>query len=253
MNKINIKIVNQLKDNYSYILYKIDNNLATIIDPAESQNHLDFLSQNNLILENILITHHHDDHTGGIDGLIKIFPSAKIFSPSKLNSISLNILKEGSVIHTSINELFVFETPGHTLDHIILYDKKNKILFSGDTLFRLGCGRVFEGTYNQMLNSMKKINSLDGDIMVYCGHEYTITNLNFLESLFNNNELSSLRNQIESEIATSRRSIPFNLGNEKKFNPFLNQDSALAIKLKKRHNLSETELFAFLRDQKNKF
>ncbi|MBI04898.1 MAG: hydroxyacylglutathione hydrolase [Pelagibacteraceae bacterium] len=254
MNKLKIKVVNQLKDNYSYIIYKTDNSFATIVDPAESQSHINVLKQKNLILEKILITHHHDDHISGIDGLIKIFPNTKIYSPNKLHSFSSKLIKEGNIIRTSINEFVVLETPGHTLDHIILYDSKNKILFSGDTLFRLGCGRVFEGTYDQMYYSLKKINSLDDNTTVYCGHEYTITNLNFLESLLNDNDdLISLRRKIESEIKQLKRSIPFNLGSEKQINPFLNQNSDLAIQLKEKHKFSNIELFTFLRDQKNQF
>ncbi len=201
MKKLNVNIINQLKDNYSYIVYEKDNPNVSIIDPAESQNHINFLKQNNLLLENILITHLHEDHISGIDGLIKFFPSAKIFAPSKLNSFPTSLIKEGDIINTAINEFTVLETPGHTLDHIILHDPHNKILFSGDTLFRLGCGRIFEGTYDQMYNSLKKINLLEDDTTVYCGHEYTITNLSFLENQIDNNEdLLSLRHQIESEL-----------------------------------------------------
>jgi len=254
MNNLNIKIIKQLKDNYSYIIYKNENNTATIIDPAESHDHIDFLYKNNLILEYILITHHHKDHTGGIENLIKQFPFAKIFAPSKLSSNIINIIKEGSIINTNINSFSVIATPGHTLDHIILYDKDNKILFSGDTLFRLGCGRVFEGTYHQMFNSLKKINLLEDNVTIYCGHEYTLSNLSFFESLFeNNNELINLRNVIELEIKTNDRSIPFNLGDEKKFNPFLNQNSILSKNLKVEQNFSDIELFSFLRDKKNQF
>ncbi|PPR50255.1 MAG: Hydroxyacylglutathione hydrolase [Alphaproteobacteria bacterium MarineAlpha5_Bin5] len=254
MSNLNIKIIKQLKDNYSYILYKKDNANATIIDPAESYNLIDYLNKNNLILQNILITHHHQDHTGGVEGLIKQFPSTKIFAPSKLELNLVNIIKEGSIINTNINNFSVIETPGHTIDHVILYDKDNKILFSGDTLFRLGCGRVFEGTYNQMYNSLKKINLLEDNTTIYCGHEYTLSNLKFLETVFvNHDELTKLRNILELEIKMNGRTIPFNLANEKKINPFLNQNSILAKKLKVEQKFSDIELFTFLRDKKNQF
>ena len=254
MKNLEIKIINQLKDNYSYIIYNSKNFEAIIIDPADSQSHIDFLKKNNLNLKKVLITHHHEDHTAGIKGLFNEFPNIKIFAPGKINSYKTNLIKEGTIINSNINNFEVYETPGHTLDHVVLYDKENKILFSGDTLFRLGCGRVFEGTYNEMHNSLKKINKLEDDITVYCGHEYTKTNLKFLKSIFiDDEEIIKLEKEINAEIKNSGRSIPFNLGSEKMINPFLNQNCNLAKILKEKHNFSDIELFGFLRDQKNKF
>ena len=254
MKNINIKIINQLQDNYSYVIHNYENFEAIIIDPAESGSLIDYLKKNSLNLNYILVTHHHDDHTSGIKGLISEFPNIKIFAPGKIKDYKINLIKEGTIINSSINNFEVYATPGHTLDHVVLYDKKNKILFSGDTLFRLGCGRVFEGTYEEMHNSLKKINKLEDDVLVYCGHEYTKTNLEFLKSIFRNeNEITNLENKINTEIQNSGRSIPFNLGIEKKVNPFLSQSCNLAKKLKEKHNFSDIELFSFLRDQKNKF
>jgi len=177
MKNLSIKIINQLKDNYSFLISKKNQSSAFIIDPADSFSHIKHLKENNLTLEKIIITHHHDDHTGGILGLIDEYPNVKIYASSKLPSIQSTIIKEGDELITTINQFKIIQTPGHTMDHIILYDSNNKILFAGDTLFRLGCGRVFEGTFNQMQNSLQKINLLPNDVTVYCGHEYTLTNL----------------------------------------------------------------------------
>ena len=157
MKKINIKILNQLNDNYSYIIHNSINSVAIIIDPAESASHIDFLKKNNLILENIIITHHHSDHTNGVEELKKEYQDAKVYSPSELLNIETTKIIEGDTVNTSLNKFSIIETPGHTLDHVVLYDSENKVLFSGDTLFRLGCGRIFEGTFNQMYNSLQKI------------------------------------------------------------------------------------------------
>ena len=103
--------------------------------------------------------------------------------------------------------------------------KLTRLLFSGDTLFRLGCGRVFEGTYEQMFSSLKRIEKLDDETMVYCGHEYTLNNLNFLQSIFPNyQDLNYLKEKINLQLSKTKASIPFNLGEEKSFNPFLSSD-----------------------------
>ena len=155
---------------------------------------------------------------------------------------------------TSLNKFSIIETPGHTLDHVVLYDSENKVLFSGDTLFRLGCGRIFEGTFNQMYNSLQKIYLLPNNISVYCGHEYTLTNLKFLESILGEKkQLKKIENQIKLELLNYKRSIPFNLGQEKELNPFLNQDSELFKTIKNNNGFCNYELFKFLRDKKDSF
>ena len=254
MEKIKIKILNQLKDNYSYILESKNSSYVSIIDPAESKSHLDYLKNNNLSLENIFLTHHHHDHIAGVNDILDKYPNTKVFSPSKSIKSTTDEIKNGMKIKTKINSFHIIETPGHTLDHIILYDKENDYLFCGDTLFRFGCGRIFEGSLDQMYDTLQKINKLPDETKVFCGHEYTINNIKFLESILVNSEnLLKARNNVNDEIHKNGRSIPFNLGEEKKLNPFLNQSSSLAKKLKTSLELSDKELFVFLRQKKDIF
>ena len=251
---ISVEIINQLNDNYSYLISSNENNSSIVIDPAESNKILDLLKKNKLNLNYIFITHHHNDHTSGVAGLVKAYPEVKVFSPSKLNSISVNLISNGNTITTNLNEFEVIYAPGHTLDHIILCDQKNNLLFVGDVLFRLGCGRVFEGTLEQMHNSLTKLLNLSDKMLVYCGHEYTLNNIKFLEHIFKKNKiLESAKKNIISELNLNQRSIPFHLGDEKKYNPFLNQNCEMALELRSENNYSDFEFFRYLREEKDSF
>jgi len=249
-----IKIINQLNDNYSYLISRNENNSGIIIDPAESNKILDVLKKKKLNLNYIFITHHHSDHTSGVIDLVKAYPGVKVFSPSELNSISINIISDGNTITTNLNEFEVIHAPGHTLDHIILCDQKNNLIFVGDVLFRLGCGRVFEGTLEQMHNSLTKLLNLSDKMLVYCGHEYTLNNIKFLEHIFKKNKiLESAKKNIISDLSLNKRSIPFHLGDEKKYNPFLNQNCEMALELRSENNYSDFEFFRYLREKKDNF
>ena len=251
---ISVEIINQLNDNYSYLISSNENNSSIIIDPAESNKILDVLKKNKLNLNYIFITHHHNDHTSGVAGLVKAYPEVKVFSPSKLNSISVNLISDGNTITTNLNEFEVIHTPGHTLDHIILCDQKNNLIFVGDVLFRLGCGRVFEGTLEQMHNSLTKLLNLSDKMLVYCGHEYTLNNIKFLEHIFKKNKiLESAKKNIIFDLSLNKRSIPFHLGDEKKYNPFLNQNCEMALELRSENNYSDFEFFRYLREEKDSF
>ena len=253
MVDIKIEIINQLKDNYSYLLHH-DNSLAIVIDPADDEKIINVLESKKLKLECIFITHHHSDHTLGVLGLMKKFPHAQIYSPSELSSLKINNVSNNNKVTTPINEFDIFSSPGHTLDHIVLCDFKNKLLFVGDVLFRLGCGRVFEGTLDQMHDSLNKILNLSDDMKVYCGHEYTLNNLMFLEDIFRENiDLEKVKKQILQDLETTNRTIPFVLGDEKKVNPFLNPNCEMSFKFKKDNNLSNLELFRYLREKKDNF
>ena len=251
---ISVEIINQLSDNYSYLIYKNDNSSSIIIDPAEADKIINFLNIKKLNLDYMFITHHHSDHTSGVKDLVKEYPDVKIFSPSELDSLKTNIISEGDKIITTLNVFDIIKTPGHTLDHIVLCDNENNLLFVGDVLFRLGCGRVFEGTFKQMQKSLKKLANLSDNMLVYCGHEYTLNNLKFLEDIFDrNNNLEHTKRKISSDLNLTGRSVPFALGEEKKCNPFLNQNCEMVAEFRSKNKYSDFEFFSYLREEKDSF
>ena len=248
-----VEIINQLKDNYSFVLYN-DTLKSCVIDPADSNPILNFALENNLTIEDIFITHHHKDHTSGVKGILNAFPEVNIHSPSAQIENTRFVLRDGDEVNSCLNTFRIIKTPGHTLDHIIYYDENNGVLFCGDTLFRLGCGRVFEGTLNEMFNSLKKINELDNNTIIYCGHEYTISNLNFLEkTLKKESAYLTVRNKINDDLNNKGKSVPFLLEDEKQYNLFLNQNSKLGTIIKKELGFTDFELFAYLRKAKDSF
>ena len=248
-----ISIINipQLKDNYSYAI--INNNDLIVVDPAESKPIIKYIEKNQLSLKAILLTHHHKDHTAGVEDIIN-HTNVPVYSPNKEINKTTIVIKDQDIINLNFIKIEVIETPGHTIDHVVFYNKENNILFSGDTLFRLGCGRVFEGTYKQMYTSLQKIYALNNETSVYCGHEYTNTNFNFLISIFpNDKNLLSVKEKINKQLNETQSSIPFNLGKEKKINPFLAPESNNFTKFKNQNMLTNFELFSYLRDLKNNF
>ena len=248
-----VEIINQLKDNYSFVLYN-DTLKSCVIDPADSNPILNFALENNLTIEDIFITHHHKDHTSGVKGILNAFPEVNIHSPSAQIENTRFVLRDGDEVNSCLNTFRIIKTPGHTLDHIIYYDENNGVLFCGDTLFRLGCGRVFEGTLNEMFNSLQKINEFDKNTIIYCGHEYTLNNLNFLEkTLKKESSYLTVRNKINDDLNNKGKSVPFLLEDEKQYNLFLNQNSKLGNIIKKELGFTDFELFAYLRKAKDSF
>ena len=248
-----VEIINQLKDNYSFVLYN-DTLKSCVIDPAESNPILNFALENNLTIEDIFITHHHKDHTSGVKGILNAFPEVNIHSPSAQIENTRFVLRDGDEVNSCLNTFRIIKTPGHTLDHIIYYDENNDVLFCGDTLFRLGCGRVFEGTLNEMFNSLQKINEFDKNTIIYCGHEYTLNNLNFLEkTLKKESSYLTVRNKINDDLNNKGKSVPFLLEDEKQYNLFLNQNSKIGTIIKKELGFTDFELFAYLRKAKDSF
>ena len=250
---INIEPIEAFSDNYIWLV--TTNEGSIVIDPGESQNLLKTLKENNLNLKAILITHHHFDHTGGINEILAE-KSIDVYGPNNnIDSINIRVANESKINLLGI-EFEIIEIPGHTLDHIAYYSENNghPILFCGDTLFRLGCGRVFEGTLNEMFNSLKKINELDKNTIIYCGHEYTIGNLNFLEkTLKKESAYLTVRNKINDDLNNKGKSVPFLLEDEKQYNLFLNQNSKLGTIIKKELGFTDFELFAYLRKAKDSF
>ena len=261
--KINNMIISQLsnltisrlpafQDNYLWLLD--DGEKAIAIDPGDPYVIDKKLKKSNLLLDCILITHHHKDHTSGVKGILDAFPEVNIHSPSAQIENTRFVLRDGDEVNSCLNTFRIIKTPGHTLDHIIYYDENNGVLFCGDTLFRLGCGRVFEGTLNEMFNSLKKINELCKNTIIYCGHEYTIGNLNFLEKTLKKESVYlTVRNKINDDLNNKGKSVPFLLEDEKQYNLFLNQNSKLGTIIKKELGFTDFELFAYLRKAKDSF
>ena len=194
-----IEAIPAFSDNYIWIIVKNDE--AAIVDPGDASVVEDFLKKKNLKLKNILITHHHFDHTGGVLELIKNW-NPEVFGPKggHIKGID-NALEENDSLKILDSNFIVYETPGHTLDHIAFYSKDLDALFCGDTLFSGGCGRLFEGTPNQMFESLKKFSDLPDETKVFCAHEYTLSNLKFaLEVEPNNNDLLNYYNEVITKL-----------------------------------------------------
>jgi len=216
-NKPQITPIKAFQDNYIWAMIE-DQNLI-IVDPGDAKPVLEFISHSKLNLLSILITHKHLDHMGGVDEIYTKYPNIEIYAPRDSNfSFPYKAVGEGEefkIDGTSMN-FKVLETPGHTLDHIVYINESN--LFCGDTLFACGCGRIFEGTYNQMFESLQKFKKLDADMKVFCAHEYTVKNIKFALSLNPTNKklLNRLKSCLNQEVT-----LPSSLKEEFETNPFL--------------------------------
>jgi len=253
---MNIEIIPCLNDNYSYLVKDDQTNTVAIIDPSEFGPCNEKINLKYKKLDFILTTHHHFDHVGGNTELKKKYGSRVLgFENDKKRIPAIDILlkdgQEFKIGNLNFKTIFI---PGHTSGHIAFYFEKEKVVFTGDTLFSLGCGRVFEGTYQQMFDSLNKIKSLPEDTKIYCGHEYTKSNLEFcLKFNPNNNHLRDKEKAIEAKIKNKKPTIPSTIKDEIQTNIFLrydNLDVKNALNLK---NASDLEIFTKLRDLKDNF
>lgn len=215
-----------LKDNYIWC-YSRENLPVIVIDPTESQPVLDFLTQNQLEVEAILLTHNHDDHVGGVAELKKVYPNVAVYGPNETADKGATVLVNSILIRTKNYQMEVIETGGHTANHIsYLIDNH---LFCGDTLFCAGCGRVFTGDYAQMFASLQRLNQLPDQVTVCPAHEYTQSNLAFVEWLIEQQRLPTLDKQAvfkQIEIVAQQReqhkpTLPTTMALERQINPFL--------------------------------
>ena len=219
-----VEIIKCLQDNYSYLLINEQNQNACVIDPSEAKPIINFVEKKNINLKFILNTHHHYDHVGGNNELKKRY-SAKIvgFKNDKNRIPNIDILVTNNQIWSNENfEAKIIHIPGHTSGHICFYFSKNKIAFTGDTLFSLGCGRIFEGTYEQMFASLNKLKKLPSDTKIYCGHEYTLKNSIFcLRHEKNNKNLEKKIFDIKDKLKNNFPTVPSTIGEELACNIFL--------------------------------
>ena len=245
-----------LADNYAYIIN--DNNSKTIgvVDPSEAQPIISFLRKKKLKLNYVLNTHHHHDHIGGNLELKKTY-NAKIvgFVGDKHRIPGIDItLENNEQWNFGNSSVRVLHIPGHTLGHVCFFFEKEKIAFTGDTLFSLGCGRIFEGDHKQMLQSLNKIKKLPKDTMIYCGHEYTYKNAEFCIKYDNDNiNLKNKFSKIKELRSKNLPTIPSSLEEELKSNIFLRCDQKeLKAKLNMENN-EDFKIFKKIRDLKDSF
>ncbi len=237
-----VEIISCLQDNYSYLIIDETNNLACVVDPSEARPIIDYLKNKNINLKYILNTHHHFDHVGGNEELKKKYNAIVVGYKHDSERIpEIDILLEDNEIWERDNFVAkIIHVPGHTKGHICFNFYKEKLLFTGDTLFSLGCGKIFEGTFEQMFNSLEKIKALPLDTKIFCGHEYTLNNSKFCIKYDNENlTLQKKIQDIEIKLNDSLPTIPSTLKEELDCNIFL--------------RAKDLKTFSKLRDLKDNF
>ena len=248
--------IRAFQDNYIWCLRR--GSAAVVVDPGDANPVLDYLSNEDLKLAAILTTHHHGDHVGGNTTLLSKY-NVPVFGPAleKIPGIT-RPLREGDNIEVPGVGLHlrVFDVPGHTAGHIAYYG--DGVLFCGDTLFSCGCGRLFEGTAAQMHSSLSKLAALPGDTLVYCGHEYTLSNLRFARAADPGNPaIDERETTARAALAGGNPSLPSTIESELAANPFLRGGSpavtASANRYAGRALTSQVEVFAMLRKWKDGF
>ena len=251
-----LRIVSCLNDNYAYVIHDPKTLATAVIDAPEAAPIKEAIQQEGWKLTDILITHHHHDHVGGVSEL-KAWSGCRVTAPFDqlvpIHDVDVRI-KEGSPLTVGGLTVQVLETPGHTLEHVTYVLEDFKAIFSGDTLFSCGCGRVFEGTYEMMWDSLKKLRKLPDDHRLFFGHEYTATNVAFsLQATPGNEVLEAYSRKVEQLRSESKPTVGVLLGSEKETNPFLRADQPdTAADL----NLSIADpvaIFGKLRDLRNDF
>ena len=236
-----VEIIPCLQDNYSYLIID-ENNNACVIDPSEAKPVIDLVERKKINLKYILNTHHHYDHIGGNEELKKKYNSIVVGYKDDAERIpGINVLVENNQVWKNDNfEAKIIHIPGHTTGHISFHFFNEKLIFTGDTLFSLGCGKIFEGTYQEMFESLNKIKSLPEDTKIYCGHEYTLQNSKFC--IKHDPENTNLQNkilEIAEKLEKAQPTIPSTLKDEIECNIFL--------------RAKNVESFSKLRDLKDNF
>ena len=250
-----IRLFPCLDDNFGYLIHDPDSKATAAIDAPEAGPIIAALDKEGWTLTDILVTHHHGDHVGGIAELKQRY-TCRVVAPhdkkAAIKQVDLRV-KEGDRVMVGGLTARVIETPGHTLDHISYIFDDDKAAFTADALFSIGCGRVFEGTYPMMWESLLKLRALPDATRVYCGHEYTASNVKFALGIEPDNAaLKARADEVSKLRAEGKPTIPVTIGDEKKANTFLRADVASVAEAVGLAGRSAADVFGELRDRKNK-
>ena len=245
-----------LTDNYAFILFNLENRSALLVDAPEAEPINQVLSKNNLNLEKIFLTHHHADHIDGLDKILEKHCAVTIGAKADTHRLP----KLDEYVQAGDNFFFqgqagqIFDVPGHTIGHLALYIPSQNVLFSGDSLMALGCGRLFEGSAEQMWHSLSRLISLPDTTQICSGHEYTENNASFALSIDpNNRDLIKRSEQITLARSNGLFTVPSELGLEKKTNPFLRPFDKNIRENLNMHRSTDVEVFSKIRTLKDNF
>ncbi len=254
MSGLEIELIPAMSDNYIYVVREPQSGQVGVVDPGVAAPVIACIDQREKKLDWILLTHHHADHIGGMAELKRRYGS-KVAGPkadtARISDMDVN-LSEGDRFTFGDEEARIFETPGHTSGHISIWFPASHALFCGDTLFALGCGRLFEGTPEMMWRSLSKFADLPGDTRIFCGHEYTQSNARFAVTVDPDNEVLKQRaERIDSLRARNEPTIPSTLAEERATNPFLRPDDPMIREALRMRNNSDAEVFGEIRRRKD--
>ena len=251
---MNLNSIPAFQDNYIWVLND-ETGRCLIVDPGEAAPVLAAITENGWQPEAILLTHHHNDHVGGVSDLHRHYPNLIVYGPEETrHKGTTKIVADGDRIRVLDQEFHVFATPGHTLGHVCFYSAP--WLFCGDTLFSGGCGRLFEGTPAQMYRSLQRINTLPEETLVCCAHEYTLSNMKFALSVLPHDLfINEYYREVKELRAKNQITLPTTLKKERQINLFLRTDDIdLINEINKETKLLQSEeRFAWLRAKKDNF
>ena len=246
-----------LKDNYGVLIHDSRSGATAAIDAPDAEAVIVAAQSQGWTVTDALITHHHADHTQGLPGLMARYPKLRVGGPAKESSRIAGIdvgVGEGDFVHVGELAARVIETPGHTAGHIAYYFEEDEVAFCGDTLFSLGCGRVFETPMSVMWDSLGKLAALPGETQIYCGHEYTEANGRFALTIEpENSELRARVGNVASLRASGKPTVPTTISLELATNPFLRAEREDVQASVGMPGADPAAVFAEIRSRKDRF